>query len=666
MCGIAGIFDPGETESCDELLCAMLGLIRHRGPDSFGIYRDRTTGLASSRLSIIDPAGGNQPIHNEDRSVWIVYNGEVFNYPELKCELEKKGHRFYTASDTEVIVHLYEEYSQDLFERLNGQFALALWDRNSGALTLGRDRLGVRPLFYHYNRGRMIFASEIKAIFADPRVPRDFDYETLSDIFTCWSPFGSKTVFKNITQLEPGHYAVLSRDGLMTCRYWNLSFPVREGSDGRSSGEWIEELDGLLCDAVRIRLRADVPVGAYLSGGLDSTLLTSVIKKRFENRLCTFSVGFSDGRFDETEHQKRAIAAIGTEHQAVYCREEDIGAVLPDVVWHAEQPILRTAPAPLFLLSDLVHQNSFKVVLTGEGADELFAGYDIFKEDKISRFWAREPSSKFRPLVLRRIYPDVFDGERGAAPGYIEAFFKKGLLNTDSAIYSHRIRWENTAVLKSFFSDDLKSQLADSEPFAERYAASLPPDFMRWDPLSRAQYTEICLFLSNYLLSAQGDRMAMAHSVEGRFPFLDHRVVETACRIPPRMKMSGLREKYILRKAAERYLPVALAARPKKPYRAPISRCLFGNGPIDYENEILSEKSLKRTGYFNPRQVSRLVEKCKRQNGLLFSERENMALIGIVTTELLAARFLTGFPGRLAAIPAPECILRYSPEGKQS
>lgn len=662
MCGIAGIFDPENHEPYDALLCTMLGLIRHRGPDSFGIYRDRTTGLASSRLSIIDPAGGDQPIHNEDRSIWVVYNGEVYNYPELKSRLEEKGHRFYTASDTEVIVHLYEEYGEDLFELLNGQFALALWDRNNGRLTLGRDRLGVRPLFYHYKKGRMIFASEIKAIFADPGVPRILDYETLSDIFTCWSPFGNKTAFKDIVQLEPGHYAVLTRDGLTTCRYWNLSFPAWNNCDERPAGEWIEELDELLCDAVRIRLRADVPVGAYLSGGLDSTLVTSVIKKRFENRLCTFSVGFNDGRFDETEEQDKAVRAIGTEHRAVRCREEDIGAVLPDVVWHAEQPLLRTAPGPLFLLSELVRRNGFKVVLTGEGADELFAGYDIFKEDKISRFWAREPSSRFRPLILRRIYPDVFDGERGKASVYIEAFFRKGLLNTDSATYSHRIRWENTEVLKTFFSDDLKSQLADYEPFAERYAASLPPEFMSWDPLSRAQYTEICLFLSNYLLSAQGDRMAMAHSVEGRFPFLDYRVVEAACRIPPRLKMQGLREKYILRKAAERYLPTVLAGRPKKPYRAPVSRCFFGKGPVDYFEELLSEESLKRMGCFDYGRVSRLVEKCRKHDGTLFSERENMALVGIITTELLARRFLSGFPDRTSAMPVPGPIRRYSPQ----
>ncbi len=661
MCGIAGIVDPEAPRRHEALLKTMLGLIRHRGPDAFGIFMDGRVGLASSRLRIIDLAGGDQPIRNEDGTVWVVYNGEIFNYPELRIELEKAGHRFYTQSDTEVIVHLYEELGHDLFSRLNGQFALAIWDCKTEKLTLARDRLGIRPLFYFCDGEKIIFASEIKAVIADPRVPRSMDLETLSDIFTCWSPLAGKTIFKDIMQLEPGHYAEYSCRGLMIRPYWRISFSCG-GQDEMSGGDWIEALDSLIRDAVRIRLRADVPVGAYLSGGLDSTFLTSVVKKHFNNRLCTFSVGFSDGRFDERDYQKKAVSALGTEHRALECREEDIGRAFPDVVWHSEQPILRTAPAPLFLLSDLVHQNRFKVVLTGEGADEIFAGYDIFKEDKICRFWARSPESPLRPRILQRIYPDIFAGGGTRTARYLEEFFRKGLQETESAFYSHRIRWANTSALKTFFSDDLKGHLSGLEPFEERCRALLPADFMSWDPLARAQYTEISLFLSNYLLSAQGDRMAMAHSVEGRFPFLDYRVVEFAGTIPARLKLSGLCEKYILRKTASRYLPAELAERPKQPYRAPISRCFFGRS--DTASEWLSETCLRNSGLFDAGKVGRLVEKCRRQQGFLASERENMALVGVISTEILARRFLHEFSAQ--RIEIPENIRIYRRNGQKA
>ena len=385
----------------------MLGLIRHRGPDAFGIYMDDNAGLAHARLSIIDLSGGDQPIHNEDRSVWIVYNGEVFNYPELRKNLQDRGHSFYTQTDTEIIVHLYEEHGPALFEKLNGQFALAIWDQRKKQLILGRDRVGIRPLFYYLKDDRLVFGSEIKALFADPTIPRKIDFQSLSDIFTCWSSFGSSTPFQNIRQLLPGHYAMFSKNGIMTDQYWQLPAPSSIGRS-HSLDEWTEELQELICDATRIRLRADVPVGSYLSGGIDSTYVSSLVKRSFNNRLCTFSVRFTNDRFDETLFQDKAIQDLGTDHKSVICADEDIGRNFPQVIWHAETPILRTAPAPLFQLSKLVRENDFKVVLTGEGADEIFAGYNIFKEDKVRRFWARQPESKIRPRLLEKLYPYIF------------------------------------------------------------------------------------------------------------------------------------------------------------------------------------------------------------------------------------------------------------------
>ncbi len=659
MCGIAGIIDFSGCEPDEGLLRRMLGLIRHRGPDAFGIYMDDVAGLASTRLSIIDLPGGDQPIHNEDQSMWIIYNGEVFNYVELRPDLEARGHRFYTNTDTEVLIHLYEEKGPAMLNYLNGQFALALWDKHHQTLFLARDRMGIRPLFFTYNANRLIFASEVKAIFADPTTQRTLDPMTLSDVFTCWSPVDNLTPFKGVYQLMPGHYALLDHEGMRTQRYWQLSFDQAEGGE-RSFGDWRDELKELLHDACRIRLRADVPVGAYLSGGLDSTYTSSLVKHFFDNKLCTFSVSFSDSRFDEAFFQMKAVQSLGTDHRMIQCKDTDIGEVFPDVVWFAETPVLRTAPAPLFQLSKLVRENNFKVVLTGEGSDEIFAGYDIFKEARIRRFWAEQPDSKTRPKLLQRLYPDIFGHADSRAIAFLENFFRKGLSEVDSPAYSHMIRWENTSLLKRFFSADVTSTLPrlndprtqrPEDPttrgpndFLTRFVSSLPADFMTWDQLSRAQYTESTIFLSNYLLSSQGDRMAMAHAVEGRFPFLDHRVVEFAARVPPYYRLRGLKDKFILREAAADVMPRELAFRQKQPYRAPISRCFFGDKPLPYVENLLSESSLKEKGYFHPGKVSSLVGKIKRQEGQLLSERENMGLIGILSTQLLDEMFIKNFP----------------------
>ncbi len=648
MCGIVGIIDPGPSETKEALLRRMLGLIRHRGPDAFGMYLHDKVGLGSARLRILDLAGGDQPIHNETGTVWIVYNGEVFNYPDLRVELEQKGHRFYTKTDTEVLVHLYEEMGPELLNKLNGQFAFALWDSREQVLMLARDRVGIRPLFYHLENGRLLFGSEIKTIFADSSVSRDLDVQALSDIFTCWSPLGDATAFKGIRQLLPGHYALYRNGSLKARPYWRLSFSG-DGRQERPFESYREELSALLYDATKIRLRADVPVGAYLSGGLDSTYVTALVKKHFDNRLRTFSVSFSDERFDEAPFQLKAVDALQTDHRMIRCTDRDIGETLPKVVWHTEVPMTRTAPAPLYMLSGLVRENSFKVVLTGEGSDEIFAGYDIFKEDRVRRFWAREPESAFRPLLLRRLYPDIFSADTGRAGAFLTGFFRKGLARVSSPVYSHLIRWENTAQIKTFFSDGMLAQSGTVEDFVDRYTATLPEEYTRWDPLSRAQYTEIAIFLSNYLLSSQGDRVAMGHSVEGRFPFLDYRVVEFACGLPPQHRLRVLKDKYILRKSANGLIPQELAMRPKQPYRAPISRCFMGSRAPDYVEDLLSPEALKETGYFNPVKVRRLVEKCRKQDGALLSERENMAVIGVISTQLLDHHFIRRFsPGTIA------------------
>jgi asparagine synthase (glutamine-hydrolysing) len=625
----------------------MIAQLRHRGPDADGVFVRGAAGLAHARLSIIDLSGGDQPIGNEDGSVWVTFNGEIFNYPEIREGLEARGHRFTTRTDTETLVHLYEEEGEALFRHLNGQFAFAIWDDRRQRLLLGRDRMGIRPLFYRQTGGRLLFASEVKALFADPAVPRRLDAQTISDVFSCWTPVGERTAFEGIYSLPPGNYAVFDEQGLTIHPYWQLQFPdAAESAEcvERPFESWLEELNHLLLDATRIRLRADVPVGAYLSGGLDSTLTSALVKKHFNNRLCTFSVEFSDPRFDESAYQREAVAALATDHRECRCTEDDIGEVFPRVVWHTEAPILRTAPAPLFLLSRLVRSADYKVVLTGEGADEIFAGYNIFKEDRVRRFWARQPNSALRPQLIARLYPYIFGAQPAKSPAFVQGFFKRHLEQTDSPVYSHLLRWENTGHLKGLLSPEINAAYGGAEEFVERYTALLPREHRSWHPLSRAQFIEIQLFLSNYLLSSQGDRMAMAHSVEGRYPFLDYRVVELAARIPPRYRLNGMTEKYILKKAAAGVVPARIVDRPKQPYRAPIGRCFFGEGRPAYVEELLSENALRQTGCFDAPKVSRFVEKCRRQAGSLQGERENMALVGILSIQLLDQLYIRQQP----------------------
>jgi len=647
MCGIAGILNPPCTVPADELMRGMLGMIRHRGPDQFGVYLGDRVALGHARLSILDLKTGQQPIGNEDQTLWIVCNGEVFNYIELRRNLEARGHLFTTTTDTEVILHLYEEYGPDCLNRLNGQFAIAIWDEKDRSLFLARDRLGVRPLFYTQLEGTLVFGSEIKAILAHPQVQAELDPVALDQVFTYWSTLSPRTCFRGIVELPPGHYMVAKGGRLRVSPYWRIGFPEEgeraEQGEGRPIESYVEELRALLVDATRIRLRADVPVGAYLSGGLDSSTIATIIRALGGNRIDTFSIAFADFQFDESEHQRRMARFLGTEHQVVLATHEDIGSVFPDVIWHTETPIMRTAPAPMFLLSKLVRDRGYKVVLTGEGADEFLAGYDIFKEAKVRRFWAKQPDSMWRPLLLKRLYPDVSHlGASGA--DFLKAFFGNGLTDVDRPDYSHTVRWQNNRRTCRFFSEDLKNKVA-LEQGQTNGRPSLPPDMPRWDPLARAQYCEISIFLSQYLLSSQGDRPAMAHSVEGRFPFLDYRVVDVCNRLPARLKLRALTEKYLLRRVAECWLPPEIVRRPKRPYRAPIHRSFFHARTPDYVRELLGETGLKANGLFNPSAVAHLV--AKLNDGKTRGETDDMALVGMLSMQLMNRLFVESLRARM-------------------
>jgi asparagine synthase (glutamine-hydrolysing) len=648
MGGIVGIYNLAQSRPIDQaLLGRMLGLIRHRGPDGFGIYLDSRIGLGNARMGVADPGAESKLVANEDETVWIVSDGALFNSVELRSQLETQGHRFTTASDIEVIVHLYEQVGPRCVERLNGQFAFAIWDRRpesgGGTLFMARDRVGICPLFYTVADGALIFGSEIKAILAHPAVNARIDLTSLAQVFTLWATLAPRTIFEGIVEVPPGHTLVAHDGQVAVERYWSLSFPEDgEGpGEGLSDDEYVKDLRELLADATRIRLRADVPVGAYLSGGLDSSTIAALIRKHTSDDLKTFSVAFTDPAFDERVHQERMVEFLSTDHRRLECADADVGRVFPDVIWHAEWPILRTSPAPMFLLSRLVQQNGIKVVLTGEGGDEFLGGYNIFKEAKLRRFWARDPESTMRPLLLRRLYPYVQGlGDGGS---FLEAFFRKGLTETGRPDYSHAIRWANTAPLRHFFSPEVRAALDGYDPVAEVVAGlERHPAFSRWTSLAQAQYIEISIFMSEYLLSSQGDRMLMAHSVAGRFPFMDHRVIEFAACLPSRLKIRGLNEKYILKRAMQDMLPESVSARAKRPYRAPIHCSFFGDASLDYVQELLSPETVRALGYFHPQAVARLVKKAQGPHPL--SERDNMALAGMLSTQLLHRQFVQNFP----------------------
>ncbi|MCU0413861.1 MAG: asparagine synthase (glutamine-hydrolyzing) [Ignavibacteriaceae bacterium] len=638
MCGIAGILNLGKEQPITpNALRRMVSIQHHRGPDESGAYIDNNIGLAHSRLSIIDLSEGTQPIHNEDKSLWIIYNGEVFNYPEIRQELVKLGHKFYTTSDTEVILHLYEEKGINCLSELNGQFAFAIWNSNSRTLFLARDRVGILPLFYTIQNKRLYFASEIKAIFCDEEIPRELDLESLDQIFTFWTTLPGKTIFNNIRELPPAHYMLISPNGITTNKYWYMNFLNNTETFYRKTDDLVNEISETLTDAVRIRLRADVPVGTYLSGGLDSSALTETVKRKFNNELRSFGIRFENKNYDEGSFQNEMVNYLGVDHSEIVISNDDIATNFEDVLWHTEKPLLRTGPIPLFLLSKLVNQSGYKVVLTGEGADEVFGGYDIFKEAKIRNFWAKNPDSKLRPLLLARLYPYIFKDDR--LNQTLIAFFKSGIENPDDPFFSHNIRWKNTGKIKNFFSEQVKDSNRNYDGYSELMNL-LPPSYSDWDIVTKAQFLESMIFLSNYLLSSQGDRVAMAHSVELRVPYLDHRVIELLGKVNSEIKINGLNEKHLLKKVFKDRLPASILNRWKNPYRAPIHKALL-NSTMSLVKEYCSEQSLKKSGLFENVKVARLISKLEKSNSA--GEFDEMALVGIISTQIIHENFIQDF-----------------------
>ncbi|MDM7940077.1 MAG: asparagine synthase (glutamine-hydrolyzing) [Methanothrix sp.] len=635
MCGIIGIYDHNHLGGIrEQVLREMLSSLVHRGPDGQGIYRDNSVVLGHRRLSIIDLSTGAQPMANEDSSIHVCANGEIFNYREIASDLEKRGHSFRTTCDIEVILHLYEEYGTGLLEHLEGQFAFALWDAKAKKLVLARDRFGICPLYYSMHKDMLVFASEIKAMM--PFLGRlRLSPEGMAQVFTFWAPVAPRTAFDGIRQLRPGQCMVFREGSTESYQYWDVRFPASGDHDLIEEGKAMAMIHDLLDESTSMRLRSDVPVGAYLSGGLDSSIISALVKRHVPG-METFSVSFSDPSFDESAFQESMGRSLGTHHHVHKIGYEDIGSVFEQVVWHAETPVLRSAPAPMFLLSQLARENGIKVVLTGEGADELFGGYDIFKETLIRRFWARQPESAARPQLLFALYPHSPVQMRRSGRMLI-SFYREDLMKTMHFGYSHLPTWRTTSAIQQFFSEEFRMTISAYDPVTE-LEELIPGEFSSWHPLNQAQYLEIKLLLAGYLLSSQGERMTMAHGVEGRYPFLSHRLCEFASRLSPHLKLKGLKEKYILKKTFRHELPPEIFSRVKQPYGAPNKEAFFWNThPRSNIEPYLGRDSIVSAGVFDPDRVESLMAKCARQGRMSF--RDNSALLGILSTQMLLDQF---------------------------
>lgn len=655
MCGIAGIvaLQPEREPASREALLRMASVLRHRGPDEAGLYRDERAGLVHTRLSIVDLATGQQPLANEDETLWIVFNGEIFNHVELRAQLVAAGHRFRTRSDTEVIVHAWEEWGETAFDRMNGQWAVALWDERAARLVLARDPCGICPLYLHEQDGVVTFASEVKAIFASSdRITRRLDPLGIDETFNFWSVVPPQSVFAGVTELRPGCVRIYEADTVRERAAPVPAFPrERDGATGftGSLDEAVERVRAEIERATRLRMvRADVPVGSYLSGGLDSSFVAALARQFASGTFHTFSLRFEDAEYDETSFQRTVAQQIGSEHHEVVVKRDDIGALFPEVIWHTERPILRTAPAPLFCLSQLVRDHGIKVVLTGEGADEVFAGYDLFREGKVRRFWARDPASKLRPRLLERLYP-WYARSPVAARAMSQQFFGRNLAAHDQPGFAHEPRWRATAALQRLYSADQRAAASRRDPVAA-LLADLPDELPSWGALQQDQYLEMRTLLAGYLLSSQGDRMLLGHGVEGRFPFLDPQVMALAHSLPASYKLKVLDEKHVLKRAAAPDVPAAILARKKQPYRAPDAASFIGAGAPEYVSELLGERAVADAGIFDPKAVARLWAKCRSASAdSAFSNTDNMALVGVLSTQLVHHHFVARAPSADAA-----------------
>lgn len=629
MCGIAGIARLQPTGVSLNSLGRMAAAIRHRGPDGYGFYSGRKVGLAHVRLNIVDADGAGQPLTNEDGQIVLTSTCEVFNHPELRHELEERGHVFRSRCHAEVLVHGYEEWGPGLLQRLDGQFAFAIYDRNTETLFLARDRFGVRPLFYAQRNGDLYFGSEIKAILASGEVDSALDPRGLDEVLRFGAARPPRTPFSGIAALEPGTYGIWKEGAFWLRHYYELDYPEAP----EEPLDVIEQLDEIMLRSVGMRLRANVPVGAYLSGGLDSSITASLAKSASRHPLRSFSITYAIPEFDESLFQEEVASAVGSMHTASVIAMDTIAQSLPDVLWHAETPLLQTTPALMFHLAKLTRESGVKVVVGGEGADEIFLGSDLFKEASVRRFCLRHPESLGRQRLFSRIH-SASSTESKPAQASLSSLLE--VAQPGDPLFSHVPRFLSSRI-DDFYTHEFKAGLGGIDVVQE-LRASLPTRFFGWSALNQAAYLEMTTRLSPYLLSSQGDRMTMAHGVEARYPFLDHRLFEFAAALPTGSRLRGLREKEVLRRWASRILPERINSARKSSYRAPNAQGFFLPNSPSWIGDHLTCEAVRRVGIFSPAAVGGLVRRCSA--GLSPALGENRAMVGVLSTQLWHHQFI--------------------------
>lgn len=610
MCGICGIVDFGNTNIEKKDIVGMTDILAHRGPDDKGFYLDAHVALGIRRLSIIDLDTGNQPMYNEDKSIWLVYNGEIYNYHELSESLKNEGHIFYTRSDTEVIIHLYEKYREKCVDYLNGIFAFALWDKKSRMLLLARDRLGVKPLFYYQDKQKFLFGSEIKSILQYPSVKREVNQEALYHFLSLNYTPSPLTMFKNIHSLPAGHMIICSEGNTGISKYWDVTFKEMPGSDGIKICEQLREH---LTRSVSMQLASDVPVGLFLSGGIDSSVILYFMRKNFSRPIKTFNVRFEEPSYDESSYATLASQFFGSKPYEIFCKPKDYIKYLPDIVWHSDSLTVDISMLPLYLVSKLASEY-VRVVLTGDGADELFAGYPTYVADRLVNFYQRLPypiKNGFIPFFVERLPVSEkklsfeFKAKRfiqGARLSPEEAHFFWRIIFSEEdkkSLFAGGIlenRFENTFCVYRRFYQNTKS---DETPI-------FPRDTMNNENLGRYQYADMKVWLADSIL-AKVDFMSMANSLEIRVPYLDHQLVEFMANIPARFKLNNFTGKYILKKAMKNRIPSPILKRSKAGFNIPMGgwlrRELKG-----IMTDILCKDAVNRIGYFNWVYIEKLIE----------------------------------------------------------
>lgn len=616
MCGITGYWPLKRDQRVRrEIVERMARALVHRGPDAAGCHVDDNVAFGFQRLSIIDLVGGNQPLYNEDRSLILICNGEIFNYRELRAGLEQRGHRFSTASDVEVLLHLYEEEGVRFLRRLNGQFAFALFDRKEDSLFLARDQFGINPLHYAVFDETFIFGSEIKAILQHPAVRREVDLTGLDQVLSFPGLISPRTMFKGISSLKPGHYITVRGGEVRVTEYWDLEYPrIGDISAPMSEVECVDRLRDLFFRSVSYRLQADVPVGYYLSGGLDSSMIAAVIDRvRPGIKRKSFSVAFAEGQLQDRCNQRLVSESVGAEHHEIAFDSAETSNRLSQVIYHCECPIKETYNACTLALSRAARTEGIPVVLTGEGADELFAGYVGYRFDKFGRREAK-------PYGLEQALEEDL---RERAWGSKDVFYERDLSalgEIKSELYSEQLN-------EAFGEFDcLGFELVNHERLRDRH------------PLHCRSYLDFKLRLSDHLLADHGDRMALANSVEARHPFLDIDLVEFSTAIPPDLKVNDFTEKYVLRQLAKELLPQAIAQREKFGWFAPGSPELLQE-KVEWVGDLLSYERIRRGGYFNPEAVEHLKKRYSQPGFRLNMPYESDLLVIVLTFNLFQDLF---------------------------